>query len=261
MDGETKTVQLRPPVWALGVITVGVLALVVYLGVLSRNALKAYDYIGRTELQIYTITVSGEGKVTAKPDIAEVSLGLQTENPSVANAQKENTEKMNKIVAALKSLGIEDKDIQTTNYSIYPIYDYPDGQQKLRGYQVAQNVTLKIRNLDKVGDVLAKAGDLGANQIGGLNFTIDEPEVLRQQAREKALLNAKEKAEALAKISGAKLGKLVSFSEGSAGEPIPYYRSFGLEAGVGGAADLKAPEIQPGSQDIVITASVTYEIL
>ena len=103
------------------------------------------------------------------------------------------------------------------------------------------------------------AGSLGANQIGGLSFTIDEPEQLRQQAREKALQNAKEKAEALAKVAGVKLGKLVSFEEYANNQAYPIYRDYALEAkGVGGG---ETPEIEPGSQDIIINVTATYEVL
>ncbi|MFA6254500.1 MAG: SIMPL domain-containing protein [Patescibacteria group bacterium] len=235
--------------------------LVIYLGVLTWNEVKKHDYIGRESQQTYTIAIDGEGKITAIPDIAEISLGIQTDKVTVATAQKENTDKMNKIIAELKGMGIEAKDIQTTNYSIYPRYDWNNGKQTLLGYTVSQSVTVKIRNLDKIGDIVDKAGSLGANQVSSLSFTIDEPEVIKQQAREKALLNAKEKAEALAKVAGVKLGKLVSFTESS--NPVyPVYRDYAmksLDAGIEESAP--APTVEPGSQDVIINVMVTYEVL
>lgn len=239
--------------------------LVIYFGVLTWNAVKQHDYIGRENKQVYTIAITGEGKVTAIPDIAEISLGIQTDKPTVAVAQKENTDKMNQIISQLKGMGIDAKDIQTTNYSIYPRYDYSNGRQAVLGYTVSQNVAVKIRNLDKVGDIVDKAGSLGANQVGSLNFTIDEPEVIKQQAREKALLNAKEKAEALAKIAGVRLGKLVSFTESGSGQPMPIYNNYAMKSlavGMGGdSAAAPASAVEPGSQDVIIDVMVTYEVL
>ncbi|OGY44431.1 MAG: hypothetical protein A2729_02090 [Candidatus Buchananbacteria bacterium RIFCSPHIGHO2_01_FULL_39_14] len=261
MDNETKNLKLQPPFWGLVLATVVVIFLVVFLGVLTRNEFKKYDYIGRESQQTYTITIDGEGKVTAIPDIAQISLGIQTDKSTVVQAQQENTDKMNKIIAELKKTGIDAKDIKTTNYSIYPRYDWINGTQILRGYTVSQNVSVKIRNLEKVGSIVDQAGNLGANEVGGLNFTIDEPEKLRQEAREIALANAKEKAEALAKVAGVKLGKLVSFSE-SGLTPMPIYRDYALkslEAGLGGEAP--APAVEPGSQEIIVDVMVTYEVL
>jgi len=249
------------PVWKiLGAVLT--LFLVVFISVLTWNEIKKHDYIGRESQQTYTIAIDGEGKITAIPDIAEISLGIETQKLKVVDAQKENTEKMNKIISQLKGMGIEAKDITTTNYSIYPRYDWLENRQVLQGYIVSQSVTVKIRNLDKVGDIVDQAGQLGANQVGSLNFTIDEPEALKQQAREKALQNAKEKAEALAKVAGVKLGKLVSFTESGNGS-VPVYRDYAmksLDAGMGGEA-APAPTMEPGSQDIIIDVMVTYEVL
>ena len=176
MDEQNKTLKIQPPAWGLGLATALTVFLVIFLAVLTWNEVKKHDYIGRESQQIYTITILGEGKVTAIPDIAQISLGIQTEKLTVAAAQKENTDKMNQIIKELKDLGIEAKDIQTTNYNIYPRYDWLDGQQLLRGYIVSQNVSIKIRDLEKVGTVVDKAGSLGANEVGGPYFTLDEPE-------------------------------------------------------------------------------------
>ncbi|MGC9048964.1 MAG: SIMPL domain-containing protein [Patescibacteria group bacterium] len=234
------------------------LAILGLAGVVIRNGLKEYNYIGRVGEQRDTISISGEGKVIAIPDIATVQLGLVTEKKTVAAAQKENTETMNQLIKKLKEQGIESKDIQTTNYSIYPQYDWITNRQVLRGYQVNQTVTVKIRDLDKVSDVLDTVGTLGLNQVGGLDFNIDEPEKLRQEARIKALENAKEKARALTKAMGVNLGKIVSFSESSQSQmPTPrLIESHALKEGVGGAG----PEIEKGSMEIVINATVVYEI-
>lgn len=249
------------PTWKTNkIFTVTVLLLLVgvlvVLGTVVAKNLKSYQYIGKPTAERDTITISGHGKVTAIPDIATIEVGLMTERSDVASAQKENTEKMNRLIKSLKALGVEDKDIQTSYYNIYPQYDWPNGKQVLRGYQVNQGVSIKIRNLDKIGDILAAAGEGGANQVSGLSFNIDEPEKLRQEARIKALENAKEKAEALAEVAGIKLGKIVSFSEYSETPPVPYRAIEGL--GMGGEGAM--PEIEKGTLDIVVNVTVSYEI-
>ncbi len=233
----------------------------VYLGILSWNAVRAHDYIGLSQEERHSITVSGEGKVIGVPDVAEISIGYTIEKKTVAAAQKDNTEKMNAFVKTLKAdFAIDDKDLQTSGYSISPRYDWLEGKQVLRGYEVSQSLQLKIRDLDKISPVLDAAGQAGLNQIGSLAFAIDEPENIEQEAREKAIRAAKEKAEALAAVAGVKLGRIISFSE-SGNQPSPYYpKSYAAmdeAAGMGGAA----PEIEAGSTEVVITATVEYEIL
>jgi uncharacterized protein YggE len=236
-----------------------VLGLLVYVALLARNAAKQHDYIGRPESQRDTIAISAEGKVTALPDIASISVGVMTEKKTVAEAQKENTAKMNAIIAKVKEFGVAAEDIKTTNYSIYPQYDWVNNRQVERGFQVSQNVDVKVRDLDKIGDILAAVGELGANQIGGVSFTIDEPEELRQQARLKGLEAAKLKAQALADAAGVKLGKVVGFSESDGYVPSPLYFAKDAAQGMGGGN--VAPSIESGSQDVVVNVTVLYEIL
>src|SRR3989344_2820725 len=255
---DSKTTS--KPLWLKALLGAVLVLLALYVAVLTRNTLRQYDYIGRSDQQIYTITISGEGKVTAIPDIAEVSLGVETQQSSVGAAQTENTTKMNELITQLKGLDVPAEDIKTTNYNIYPRYDYADGRQILRGYIVSQNVTVKIRDLKRVADVLELAGRGGVNQLGGLQFTIDEPEAIRQLAREEALRQATEKAEALAAIANVKLGKLVSFSENGYVPSYPIYnRGIALDAGFGGAE--AAPTVEPGSQEVQVNVTVTYEVL
>jgi hypothetical protein len=234
----------------------------IYLALLSWNAYKTHDYIGQTAEQKHSITITGEGKVTGSPDIAVVDLGYNIEKKTVAEAQADNTEKINSIISKLKNdFNIKPEDIKTTAYNIYPQYDWSNNKQTLRGYQVSQNVEAKIRDMNKIGDILDAAGQVGLNQIAGPNFQIDDPEKLKQEARELALKQAQTKAEALAKIAGVKLGKVISFSE-SGNSPLPIYSNYSMKAdavGLGGAAP--APTVEPGSTDITITATVEYEIL
>jgi uncharacterized protein len=234
------------------------LMLAVWLGFKTRNVMKEHDYIG-VPLQSYSISVSGEGKVVGVPDVATVDLGMVVERSRVAEAQAENTKTMNALIAALEAMGVEKKDIQTTSYNVLPMYDWNDGRQRLRGYSVSQNVHVKVRKLDTVGDVLGKAGELGANQIGGVNFTVDEPESLQQEAREKALENAKDKASALAEVAGVKLGRVINFQESFGGAPIPIY--YAKDLGIGGAAASEsAPRVEAGSTEVTANVTITYQL-
>lgn len=234
----------------------------VYLVLLSRNAWRAYDYIGKTPDVINQITVTGTAKVTAVPDVAIITLGIVNDGTSVAIAQKGVTDKMNGIINSLKSeFKIESKDIKTENYSVQPKYDWSDGRQRIIGYTVNQSVQVKVRDFDKTGNIFAKATELGANSVYGPNFMIDDPEKSKAEAREKAIKQAKEKANLLADQVGIKLGRIVNFYEG--GNEVA-----NVAYGMGGyamaeALDMaksSAPAIEAGSQDIQLTVSISYEI-
>jgi hypothetical protein len=231
----------------------------IYLVMLTRNVAKTYNYIGISAEQKHSIVISGEGKVVGIPDIAKIQLGYAVEKKTVAEAQKDNTDKMNAMINKLKNdFKIDAKDIQTANYTISPQYDWTTNKQVLRGYQVSQNLSVKVREIDKASSILDAAGQLGLNQVGSLSFEIDNPEKLKQDAREKAIKAAKEKAQALADVAGVKLGKIISFSE-SANQPIPIYAGYGMIAEK--SVDSVAPQIESGSTEIDITVTVEYEIL
>lgn len=220
------------------------------------------------------ITVSGQGKVYVKPDIALISLGVSAQAKTVAEATKTNTEKMNAVIEAVKALGVEAKDIQTTNYNLSPVYEsysiavpmiYPEiggvGKRTgttVVGYKLEQNVQVKIRDFTKIGEILSQSTGKGANLVGSLQFTIDDPEQFRQEARAKAIAQAKDNAENLARESGINLGKIVNIYENQYGYPM-YERALGM----GGAADAAvppSPSIEPGQQEINVTVNLTYRI-
>ncbi|OGL74414.1 hypothetical protein A3E39_00890 [Candidatus Uhrbacteria bacterium RIFCSPHIGHO2_12_FULL_60_25] len=239
----------------LSVLTV---ALTVFVGIKAWNGYAEHYRIGVAVRDRDTITVGGEGKVSTKPDIARVSLGVQSDASTVNAAQSDNTKKMNAIIDAVKVLGVAKEDITTENYNIYPRTEWKDGRSSIVGYTVSQNVSLKVRDLDKVGDVLAKAGELGANQVGGISFTIDEPKLLQDEARLKAIADARKKADVLVGQLGLTIVKVVTFSEsgGPTPPPMPYYAKsadMALEAAA-------PPQIEPGQQDVVSNVSVTFEV-
>jgi len=233
----------------------------VYLGILSWNAVKAHDYIGVSPKESHSISITGEGKVTGVPDVAKIQLGYSVEKKTVAEAQKENTVKMNAVIDKLKKdFKIDAKDIKTVNYYISPQYDWSEGRQSLRGYLVSQDLSVKVREMDKVSQILDVAGSIGLNQIGNLSFEMDNPEKLKEEARAMALEQAKAKAEALSEIVGVKLGKIISFSESSSdGGSMPMYSLNKMADSMGGGG--AAPSVEAGSNEITVFATVQYEIL
>lgn len=234
---------------------------IVLLGSLIQLNLGKWNRLGKADIPSNAITISGTGKVTGTPDIAVADLGLQTRSPDVQTAQRENTEKMNAFIEALKKLGVAAKDIQTSQYSINPQYRYDKTEQRsvIDGYQVRQSVEVKIRELTKISAVLGKAGELGMNEVEGLRFSIDDPEDLKNDARAKALLQARGKAQSIAASLGVRMTRVIGFDESSGGgfpPPVPY-RAYA--EGIGGG-EFAAPQIETGSLDVTVNVSVTYEI-
>jgi uncharacterized protein YggE len=205
-----------------------------------------------------TITVSAEGKVTAKPDIAVISLSVVTQGKTVKAVTQEGNTKMTAVIDAVKKLGVDAKDITSTQYNLYPQYFYPENQApKLSGYNLNQDITIKVRDLEKVEDVLDSGIAAGANQVGQLSFDIDDPSGVKKEAREKAFTTAKEKASEMAKAAGVKLGRVVTFSEDS-GYQQPVYANYSMD--MMAKSESAGAAIEPGSKEMNISVSVTYEI-
>lgn len=212
-----------------------------------------------------TFTVQGEGKIIAIPDIAEISVSIITEGEkNLSNLQRENSEKANKFISFLKEKGIDSKDIQTVSYNIQPRYKYFTCEAgvcpppEIIGYSINQTIKVKIKDLNKIGEILEGVVKNGANNVSGPNFTIDDPLKLQDEAREKAILDAKERAKMIAKITGFKLGKIISINEiQSYPQPIfPLYELGGERV----EEQPIAPKIEPGSQEIKVTVNLVYEI-
>lgn len=251
--------DMQPNKYLQGVIGLLAITLIVFVGFKARNASEEYNYIGKVAHDRDTITISGEGKVTSQPDLAKMDLGVQVDGATVKAAQEQNTKKMNAITTALIALGVKKEDLQTSQYSIQPKIDWSNGKQTILGYTVTQSLAVKVRNLDSVGDVLAKAGELGANQVGGMNFTVDDPTSLQDKARSKAFTDARKKADTLSKQLGLSIVKVVTFSESSQ-NPIIYpmmAKSYGMDSV---AAAPPSPEIQSGTLDVTSDVSVTFEV-
>lgn len=240
--------------------------LAVFLGVQTLAALKG---LRNTSPSYNTINVVGEGEVFAVPDIASFTFTVSADAKTVTEAQEEVTGKMDTILDEVKNLGVEERDIKTTDYSVYPRYTYnqapctqfscPPSRQTLDGYTASHNVTVKVRKTDDAGKILAAAGEKGATGMSNISFTIDDPEALLDEAREKAIKNAREKAEQLSDDLDVKLVRVVSFSDNSGGGVMPMYRE---ALGMGGdtAVAQSAPDLPTGENKYMVVVNVTYEI-
>lgn len=213
-----------------------------------------------------TISISAQGSVMASPDTATVRAGLYLNGNNAVDVQNQATEKINNMTKALKSLGVEKENITTSQFSLYPRQSYEASNPgAVTGYTASQQVTVKVKGVDKDTDklskILASLTDNGANQINGIELTFDDPDNIKGEARKKAVEKAKEKAKELADATGVKLGKVVSLSEGGSntpGMPAPYMESFSRS----GLAEDKAvaPDVQVGSQEIQVIMTLTFEI-
>ena len=201
------------------------------------------------------INVQGKGEVIAKPDVARLSLGVQIDTPpSAKHALELLTQKFSAVVQALKTAGIKEADIKTTNVAVNPVYDF-QGTQTLKGFGASETVEVTIRDLDKVGDVLAQATAQGVNQAGGVSFEVDDPTALQEEVQSKAIQDAEQKAKRLSKLLGVSLGPVKAFKVDEAPTlPGPVPMRAGAAEGVGG------PPVPAGTQSITTTVTVTYEL-
>lgn len=204
-------------------------------------------------------TTQGSGKATKIPDTAFVSMGVTKSASNIIDAQKQANEVANKIISDLKSLGIEDKNIKTTNYSVNPEYRYDLGKQNITGYTVTQNLEVKIKPIDKANQIVDKITSDGANLVGGISFILDDQtqKNLENKAREEAVKNAKEKAQNLANAAGIKLGRIIDISE-SFSPPITF-RSQAVGLALEKADDQTT--LAPGENTVIVTVTLSYETL
>jgi len=202
------------------------------------------------------LAVVGEGKVDANPDVAYIDAGIAINNsPSVDEVQQTLADTNNKIIAAMKELDIKTEDIKTSNYSIYPNYVYENNQNRIQGYNGNATISIKVKDVKKASEVITAATSAGANQVNGVRFEIDKPEKYREEARNKAIENAKQQAQKLASTLGIKLGNIVNIVESQPNNyPGPIYAK-SLESGAGGGG----PDIQPGTQTIQTSVTLYFE--
>jgi hypothetical protein len=228
-------------------------------GVTPPSAPKVESWSGFFSQQSTGIWVTGEGKVSVVPDVAILSLGVEAQAATVAEAQRQAAEAMDAVMKELDKRGVAKKDIKTQRFSIYPVRRRENNREILVGYRVTNIVTAKIRKVDDTGIIIDAVAKVGGDytRINSISFTVDDPSAYYQEAREKAMTDAKAKAKQLADLADVKLGKPIYISE--AGGYIPVPRDFLREAGAPPAPAPTTPII-PGETEIRLTVQVVYSI-
>lgn len=221
--------------------------------VASAQAVATVPVISGTRLDI-----SATGEVTRVPDLAIISAGVQTLQPTATAAIEQNATQMEKVRAALKRAGIADKDIQTSSINLNPEYRYVENQPpQLTGYRASNNVNVKFRDLKRTGAILDALVKEGANQISGPNLTIDKPDEAYDEARIKAIAAGQARAELYARALGKRVVRLLSVSESGANVPSPMPVAYARDAMVASAAKTT---IDPGTQDLQVNLSMSFEL-
>ena len=220
----------------------------------------AINFSTITQTKGEPFVVQGTGKSFVAPDIAKVNLGIIQTGDNLKTVQDSVNKKSQDLTSQIKKLGIDEKDIKTLSYYVYPQYDYTAPTQKITGYQVSTEYEVTIRDFTKINDLLASATSFGANTIGSINFDLsdDLKNQKLQEARGEAVSEAKTKASGLAKAAGITLGKIINVSEATPSNIQPLT----LPMAGGGVAEksVTPPSVQPGTTEIDVTVSLSYEV-
>lgn len=233
--------------------------------ILSLFAVKFFDISYPLTITIANapqdLAVVGEGKVEVVPDMAYIDAGITINNvPTVKEARSKVDEVNTLLIAEVKKLGLDPKEIKTTNYSVSPQYTYEGNTNRITGYEGYATITVKTKKTELVPLIIEAAIKAGANQINNTRFVVDNPAVYREEARAKAIQNAKDQAEKIAKSLGIKLGKVTNVVESVSGGVSPQYdgmysaKGLPVVGGGGGGAELEA-----GSETVASTVTLYFE--
>lgn len=204
------------------------------------------------------LNISANAEATRVPDVATLSAGVVTQAADGNSAMRQNAQQMDKVLAAIKAAGIAERDVQTSGVSLNPQYRYADNEApKITGYQASNTVSLKVRDIAKLGKVLDALAAQGANQINGPSFEIDQPEPVYDEARLAALKKAQARAQTYAKSLGLQVRRIVSISENSSGGFRPMQTMRTMAAG---AAMDKATPVAPGESTVSVNLDVVFEL-
>lgn len=203
-----------------------------------------------------TITLTGRGSAEHSPDIAMISVGVSVEAETASTAMTQQSQKMNGVFAAVKAAGIADKDMQTSNLSLNPVYEYPNNQRpRLTGYNASNQITIKVRDLKNLGKTLDAVVKGGGNTINGVSFSIDRPEAYQNDARVEAIKDAAAKAELYANAVGYKVKRIVTVSEQEYyPQPVPMMARMQLQDAA------ESTPVAAGEVSMTQTVSVTFEL-
>jgi len=208
---------------------------------------------------VESVSVTGTGRVNLVPDRFTFTAGVQTMAPTVDEAVAENNRRVQAVIAALKRAGAADKDIQTSNFNIWPQQDYQEGRApRILGYQVSNNITVRSEKIDQAGKLLGIAIGAGVNTSSGLQFQVSNPAAGRERGLRAAYDDARAKAALLAQAAGRTLGRAIVISEGvqNTPPPQPMMRAMAMEAKV---ANADVP-VEAGTEELSFTVSVTFEL-
>ncbi|MDD2656252.1 MAG: SIMPL domain-containing protein [Patescibacteria group bacterium] len=234
---------------------------IILVGSLIRNEIKKYDFIGVAPENVSDrqLNISAEGKVDVKPDVSQITVGNSLREATSVEATTKNDKLIADFVNKVKALGIDVADIKTESQIMYPEYNYKeDGTKELVGYNITQNVTVKVRNdVNKASQVVALAGQVGLNTIGGVESVIDDTEIYLDQARQQAVKKAQAKAKELSKMLGVQLIGVISYNE-YVPESYPMYdEGLAMKSSVGMGG---GPTIEPGTSEVTMNVNITYRI-
>lgn len=210
------------------------------------------------------LTVTAQGSSTREPDMASYSAGVTTQGATASEALAANSAQMSRVIAALRKAGIADKDVQTSNLSVNPVYAQPrrlpdgnfeDGPQKIVGYQTNNTVSVRQRKLGDMGKVIDALVSAGANQVNGPNFALSQPDAAMDEARVEAMKSARARADLYAKASGLRVARIVSISEsgGYSPQPVMYMRKAAMDVAA-------APPVAAGELEMNVNVTVQFEL-
>lgn len=218
---------------------------------LLTETLRSVESLSNPTAQL---SVSGAGTITATPDIAVINLGVTSQEADIQTAQDKANEVMQNILNALTELSVPSESIQTTQYSVYPVYNYNNDQPTITGYSVSSQVNVTLTNFDLINQVMDAAVQAGANNIGGLSFDVSTREELYHQAMTSAVAQAQAKAATLAQASGKQLGDLLVVSEDNGSYSTIALREVAMDSAAG------STNIQAGQIEITANVTLVYEI-
>lgn len=262
--------QLTPK-YNLADIIISVIKTVTIVSISAVVTIVAAKMVGGASLSVNqvstqkmsTFDVTGESEITAIPDEATVQMGVQVNKATVSQAQDEINQIINNVTKSVKDLGVKEQDIKTTDYNIYPDYDYSAENRRIIGYNASTNIKVTIKDFEKLNQVIDAGTLAGANNVSGINFQLSEDKQaeIKKQAREEAINEAKENAKEISKLAGMQLGKIVNiYEQPNYYQPMPMMERAAMSSdqGLGGG---EPTNIQPGSTNYSYSVTVSYETL
>lgn len=237
---------------------VAAFAACIVLGVMLFSIPQPISVQANEDVVMNTITVSGEGEIEVEPDVAYVRLGVDTEGTTAKEAQEKNAQIMTKIRKALTEKGVEDKDVQTVQFSTYPEYEWLKEKRELKGYRVSHILKVTYRDLGQIGKLLDDVASAGANRMDQVQFGTEKTELYEMDALAKALEQAEKKAKLLAEKSGRKVKSVVYIRESGVSVP-PVYKNYAMGESSEKSMAANSTQISEGMVKVRKTVQVVYE--